>query len=333
MYSIVAESYLHSLDPYLFQFGDGFGIRWYGLAYVAGFLIAWWMTWCLARSRRCLLDPPMAGDMMIYIILGVLLGGRLGYALFYDPSLFIGFSSQFPFWDLLAIHKGGMASHGGMIGVIVALMLFGQRRGFPILHPVDIGALIAPPGLFLGRMANFINGELWGRPWGGSGTAPWWTVKYPSEIHQRNDLDLEPLRSTIGGDTSFTERVVSEAYAGNQNVIEIIEPQLTPYLPSQIFQALSDGPILLLLLTLVWLKPRKPGVVAGCFLIFYGILRILTEFFRQPDEGVALLVGLSRGQQLSIIQILIGVVVVVFCSSRRVEPIGGLRNPRINDSV
>ncbi len=332
MYSIVAESYLHSLDPYLFRFGDGFGVRWYGLAYVAGFLIAWWMTWCLARTRRCLLDPPMAGDMMIYIILGVLIGGRLGYALFYDPHLFVGFSSAFPFWDLLAIHKGGMASHGGMLGVIVALMLFGSRRGFPILHPVDIGALIAPPGLFLGRMANFVNGELWGRPWSGDGPAPWWTVKYPSEIHQRNDIDLEPLRSTIGGDASFRERVVSEAYAGNPDVIEVIEPQLTSYLPSQIFQALSDGPVLLLLLTLVWLKPRKPGVIAGCFLIFYGILRILTEFFRQPDEGVALLLGLSRGQQLSIVQILIGTVVVVFCASRRVKPIGGLRGATVGAS-
>ena len=99
--SIVAESYLHSLDPYLFQFGGGFGIRWYGLAYVAGFLIAWWMTWSLARSRRCLLDPPQAGDMMIYIILGVLLGGRRGYALFYDPHLFIGFTGAFPFWTCL----------------------------------------------------------------------------------------------------------------------------------------------------------------------------------------------------------------------------------------
>tara|TARA_B100001121_G_scaffold15277_1_gene12292 strand:+ start:36073 stop:36900 length:828 start_codon:yes stop_codon:yes gene_type:complete len=274
----------------------------------------------------------MAGDMMIYIILGVLIGGRLGYALFYDPHLFVGFSSAFPFWDLLAIHKGGMASHGGMLGVIVALMLFGSRRGFPILHPVDIGALIAPPGLFLGRMANFVNGELWGRPWSGDGPAPWWTVKYPSEIHQRNDIDLEPLRSTIGGDASFRERVVSEAYAGNPDVIEVIEPQLTSYLPSQIFQALSDGPVLLLLLTLVWLKPRKPGVIAGCFLIFYGILRILTEFFRQPDEGVALLLGLSRGQQLSIVQILIGTVVVVFCASRRVKPIGGLRGATVGAS-
>jgi len=274
----------------------------------------------------------MAGDMMIYIILGVLLGGRLGYALFYDPSLFVGFSSAFPFWDLLAIHKGGMASHGGMLGVIVALMLFGSRRGFPLLHPVDIGALIAPPGLFLGRMANFVNGELWGRPWSGDGPAPWWTVKYPSEIHQRNDIDLEPLRSTIGGDASFRERVVSEAYAGNPDVIEVIEPQLTSYLPSQIFQALSDGPVLLLLLTLVWLKPRKPGVIAGCFLIFYGILRILTEFFRQPDEGVALLLGLSRGQQLSVAQILIGTVVVVFCASRRVKPIGGLRGATVGAS-
>ena len=324
MYSIVAESYLHSLDPYLFQFGNGFGVRWYGLAYVAGFLIAWWMTWSLARSRRCLLDPAQAGDMMIYIILGVLLGGRLGYALFYDPHLFIGFTGEFPFWDLLAIHRGGMASHGGMLGVIIALMLFGVRRGFPPLHPVDIGAFIAPPGLFLGRLANFVNGELWGKPWSGEGAAPWWTVKYPTEVYQQSDIDLSPLRATLGGDSSFQDRVVLEAYAGNQQVIEVIEPQLTAYLPSQLFQALSDGPILLLLLALVWLKPRKPGVIAGCFLVFYGGLRILTEVFRQPDEGVELFMGLSRGQQLSVVQVIAGLVLVLICAKGRGRPVGGL---------
>lgn len=328
MYSLLAESYLHSLDPYAVEFSGGFGVRWYGLAYVAGFLIAWWMTWSLARSRRCLVDPRSVSDMMIYIILGVLLGGRLGYALFYDPYLFIGFSDSFPFWDLLAIHKGGMASHGGMLGVIIALLIFGARHRLPLMHPVDIGAFIAPPGLMLGRLANFINGELWGKPWTGEGEAPWWTVKYPTEIYERPDeIDLSPLRSTLGGDTSFHERVVTEAYAGNEQVIEVLEPQLTSYLPSQIFQAMTDGPILLLLLALVWLKPRKPGVIAGSFLVFYGGMRIFTEVFRQPDEGVALFMGLTRGQQLSIIQVLGGLLLILLCSMRRGTPVGGLVGP------
>ena len=328
VYSLLAESYLHSLDPYAVEFSGGFGVRWYGLAYVAGFLIAWWMTWSLARSRRCLVDPRSVSDMMIYIILGVLLGGRLGYALFYDPYLFIGFSDSFPFWDLLAIHKGGMASHGGMLGVIIALLIFGARHRLPLMHPVDIGAFIAPPGLMLGRLANFINGELWGKPWTGEGEAPWWTVKYPTEIYERPDeIDLSPLRSTLGGDTSFHERVVTEAYAGNEQVIEVLEPQLTSYLPSQIFQAMTDGPILLLLLALVWLKPRKPGVIAGSFLVFYGGMRIFTEVFRQPDEGVALFMGLTRGQQLSIIQVLGGLLLILLCSMRRGTPVGGLVGP------
>ncbi|MAB83810.1 MAG: prolipoprotein diacylglyceryl transferase [Phycisphaerae bacterium] len=325
---LLAESYLHSLDSYAINFGGGIGLRWYGLAYVAGFLIAWWMTWSLARSRRCLVDPKSVSDMMIYIVLGVLVGGRIGYALFYDPQLFVGFTGSFPFWDLLAIHKGGMASHGGMIGVIVALLLFAVRHRLPLMHPIDIGAFIAPPGLFLGRLANFINGELWGREWSGRGEPPWWTVKYPTEVFDpESGIDLTPFRSSFGGDDSFQQRIVMETYAGNEQVVEVLQPQLTPYLPSQIFQAMSDGPILLLLLALVWLKPRKPGVVAGWFLIFYGGMRIVTELFRQPDEGVALMMGLSRGQQLSVIQVIAGIVIVLLCSMGRGKPVGGLIGP------
>ena len=334
VHSLLAESYLHSLDPYAVNFGGGLGLRWYGLAYVSGFLIAWWMAWSLARSRRCLVEPRSVSDMMIYIILGVLLGGRLGYALFYDPHLFIGFSDSFPFWDLLAIHKGGMASHGGMLGVIIALLIFGMRHRLPLLHPVDIGAFVAAPGLFLGRIANFINGELWGKQWSGAGEAPWWTVKYPTEIYLRPDeIDLSPLRSSLGGDASFHERVVAEAYAGNQEVIDVLEPQLTSYLPSQIFQAMTDGPILLLLLALVWLKPRKPGIIAGSFLAFYGAMRIFTEAFRQPDEGIDLFMGLSRGQQLSIVQVLAGLFLILLCSIGRGTPVGGLAGSGRSDQV
>lgn len=326
---LLAESYLHSLDPYAFRFGgDGFGIRWYGLAYVAGLLIAWGMASWMSRTRRSLVPTPQVSDMMMWIIGGVLIGGRLGYVLFYDPSLLITFDSSFPWWQVLAIHQGGMASHGGIIGVIVALLIFAARNRLPLLHPLDVAALIATPGLFLGRLANFINGELWGEPWRGDGEAPSWTVKYPEEVlYAPGAFHLESLRSTIGGDESFHERVVMEAQAGNQTVIDVLQPQLTPFYPSQLLQAVTDGPILLAALILVWIRPRKPGVVAGCFLMFYGILRMVTEFFRQPDEGVSLLLGLSRGQQLSLLQVLIGLILLVWCATRRVERVGGLVQP------
>lgn len=325
---LLAESYLHSLDPYAIHISGDFGIRWYGLAYVIGFLLAWALALWLSKSGRSQIPTEKVGDMMMWIIGGVLVGGRLGYVLFYDPQLIIEFDSSLPWWQLLAIHRGGMASHGGMIGVIVALLIFAKRNKIPLLHPIDVAAFICPPGLFLGRMANFINGELWGKPWNSEGQAPAWTVKYPEEILVRpGDFDLESLRPVIGGETSFHERVVSEVHGGNEAVISILQPQLTAYYPSQLIQAISDGPVLLAAVALVWLRPRKPGIIAGSFLVFYGALRMITEVYRQPDAGVTVLLGLSRGQQLSLIQILLGICLVLWCVSRRSKPIGGLLRP------
>ena len=323
--TLLAESYLHSIDPYLIEFSNGFGIRWYGLAYVAGFLLAWAMAYQLARRGRSVIPADRVSDMMIWIIIGVLVGGRLGYVLFYDPSLLFEFDSSFPWWKALAVNEGGMASHGGMIGVILGLMFFAHRNRLPSLHLLDVGAVISTPGLFLGRIANFINGELWGEPWSGEGEAPAWTVKYPMEVLANPEaFQLEELRSSLGGDSSFLERVVVESQSGNEQVLAVVEPQLTAYYPSQLIQALADGPILLLLLVVAWWRPRKPGVIAGCFLVFYGCLRIVTEFFRQPDEGVALILGLSRGQQLSLVQVLLGLLLIAWCASRKTRPICGL---------
>jgi phosphatidylglycerol:prolipoprotein diacylglycerol transferase len=325
---LLAESYLHSLDPYAIHISGDFGVRWYGLAYVVGFLLAWALALWLSKSHRSLIPTEKVGDMMMWIIGGVLVGGRLGYVLFYDPQLIFEFESSLPWWQLLAIHRGGMASHGGMIGVIVALLIFAKRNKIPLLHPIDVTAFICPPGLFLGRMANFINGELWGEPWKGEGQAPAWTVKYPEEIMVRpEDFELESLRPVIGGATSFHERVVSEVHNGNEMVISVVQPQLTAYFPSQLIQAISDGPVLLAAIALVWLRPRKPGFIAGSFLLFYGALRMITELYRQPDVGVAVFLGLSRGQQLSLIQILLGICLVLWSVSRRSKPIGGLLRP------
>jgi phosphatidylglycerol:prolipoprotein diacylglycerol transferase len=128
----------------------------------------------------------------------------------------------------------------------------------------------------------------------------------------------------IGGSESFYSRVVSEAYAGNTVVIETITPQLTAWYPSQLFQAISDGPLLLGSLVLVWLVPRKPGVISGWFLIIYGSLRILTEVFRQPDEGVSIIFGLSRGQLLSTGMILAGIVMATVCAKIVTKKLGGI---------
>jgi phosphatidylglycerol:prolipoprotein diacylglycerol transferase len=334
MLTFLAESYLHDLDPFAIRITDSFGVRWYGLSYAAGFVIAWSLIEWLARTGR----SPLAGrvgDLMFYVIAGVLIGGRVGYAAFYDPGLFIGFSSSFPFWDLLALNQGGMASHGGIIGVIIACMIFARRNQVSSLHLLDLVAFTCPAGLGLGRLANFVNGELWGRPLPDAmqDAPPWWSIKYPDEVFLWDParpqdaerlLEIESLRGMLGGDTTFLSSVVDAARAGQEQVVTVLQPLLTAFYPSQIFQTVTDGPVLFGALVLVWLRPRKPGVVGAWFLIVYAALRLGTEAFRQPDAGVALLLGLSRGQVLSVAMLLAGLIGLAVATNRKVEPMCGL---------
>lgn len=352
--TFLAESYLHSLNPVILPIYGDFAVRWYGMAYLVGFLVAWWLVWRMARSGRSPLQPEAVGDLMMYLIVGVLVGGRVGFALFYQPTLLWGVTGHFPFWDLLAINKGGMSSHGGFIGVIFACMLFARRRHVSALHLLDMGTVFATPGLFFGRLANFVNAELWGKvlpasmqtwpPGQGVAASPWWSVKYPGEITerwldvlqnaQRFPADvvaatqerinaLDPLRDQIAGSNVY-QGIVDAAYAGDQTVCAHITPLLTAYYPSQIIQAITDGPILLAALALIWLRPRRPGVVGAWFLMIYGVLRIATEVVRQPDQGVDLTLGLSRGQVLSVLMVVSGIVGLWIVAQREVEPIGGL---------
>lgn len=389
----LADAYLHNLDPFLIEFTPGFGIRYYGLAYAVAFLIAWWFIRSVAHRSWSPLPAAKVGDLMFAVILGVLVGGRLGYAIFYEPHLFIGFTRSFPFWDLLAINKGGMASHGGMIGVILAVVWFGRKHHTSMLHILDLGALGNTPGFFFGRLANFINAELWGKPLppnmqSPQADPPWWGVKYPEQITERwlsavnppasmkpdaynellhrvaADFNIDVAGTVITGtgrasvppdvqalileesrrrldivqdqlapiltiDSSFFDRVVmlaKDASATSHNqVVQVIQPLLTAYYPSQIFQMFTDGLFVALLLILIWLKPRKPGVVGSWYLIIYGTMRMVAEVFRQPDAGVPLTFGLlSRGQTLSALMILAGFVCLWVASRRSVPRIGGL---------
>jgi phosphatidylglycerol:prolipoprotein diacylglycerol transferase len=295
---------------------------------------------------------------MTYVIIGVLVGGRLGYVLFYQPALLVGFAPTFPFWDLLAINKGGMASHGGVLGVIGACWLFGRRHRISSLHLLDMGALTCTPGLFLGRLANFVNAELWGQPLPAARQSdpPWWSVKYPQEILQWPDERLEeltgaaaevgvepaiwqsllqtPLRSPE--DQLLVDRVLEDiveaAQSGNQAVIEVFEtlrPTLTAYYPSQLIQALTDGPLLAGVIAVIWIRPRKPGVIGCSFLIAYGVMRLLSELLRQPDPGVATWAGLSRGQILSVLMVVLGTVLLVRQATRDAEPMAGwIKKPK-----
>ncbi len=331
-------SYFLDLNPEVVSF-LGFHIKWYGVSYLTGFLIGGLIFWALGKKNRILLPPQHAVDAILMLVFGVVIGGRLGYILFYDPKLLITFSTSIPFWDALAIQKGGMASHGGMAGVLIACFLvargFKQDDGTRIgrcraFHIGDLACLGATPGLFLGRLANFINGELLGGIVAMPGQpAPWWAVKYPQELllpqnhatpltdAQVNTLvdivDRVKLPNEDFGDT--LARIITRIQHGSKDLAAQIEPLIAARHPSQLYQAAAEGLILGSLLWLIWSRPQRPGVITGWFLILYGILRIIVEhYWRLPDPNLKqqYILGLSRGQGLSVLMLLAGVGIVLW---------------------
>lgn len=177
--------WIHDLNPFLLRFNENLGIRWYGLAYLAGFLAAGLMLRHYHRAGRSPLDSNGIFDLMTYLIAGVIVGGRLGFFLLYQPNVFV----EDPLM-LVRVWEGGMASHGGFVGVVVALWWFTRRRQSGLLQTADLIVTVAPLGLFFGRVANFINGELWGKvavvPWAvifkhtGGGVMP----RHPSQLYE-----------------------------------------------------------------------------------------------------------------------------------------------------
>ena len=331
----LAESILHTLDPFVFEISPGVGPRWYGLAYLSGFVLGWWILRTLAKSGRIPLDPRQVGDLVTNVVIGVIVGGRLGHCLFYEQHLLVQWSDSFPFWGVLEIHKGGMASHGGVIGVAIAIILFARRERLPILAAGDAVAFVVPWGLMFGRLANWVNGELWGRPLPAEmqSNPPWWSVKYPHELESfaRIPAELAPLRelapATVRASNSgFIEWTVATAYdptaAAHQQVVDAITPVLTAYYPSNFFQATAEGPALLVLMTLWWLAPRRAGTICGIFFAGYGVLRYSTEQFREADSPVIALGFLTLPMLLSITMVAVGV--MFFVLARKSDRIGGL---------
>ena len=189
--------YIQTLNPFIWRWGNsGFGIRWYGTAYLLGFIIAYLLMKRFIRTGRMLLPMEQLPDFVLFVaIFGVLIGGRLGEAILYRPSMFTNFSPPFPYWGLLKIQDGGMAAHGGIVGVFAATYVFARRRGYRFLNLVDCGAMVAPIGIFFGRIANFINGEVYGHI-----SHAKWAVQFPTElIYQSQPLDarIRHLAGTI----------------------------------------------------------------------------------------------------------------------------------------
>ncbi|MBK0328231.1 prolipoprotein diacylglyceryl transferase [Rhodobacteraceae bacterium F11138] len=264
-------------------FGTEFALRWYALAYIVGILIAWRLAVAAVRRDRLWLNggapmtPGQIEDLLTWIILGVILGGRLGFVLFYQPGYYL----ENPL-EILRVWQGGMSFHGGLMGVVIAAWLYTRRHRLPVLSVADLVAHTVPPGLLLGRLANFNNAELWGRatdlPWG---------VIFPGAAAQY-----------CPGVTGLCARH-----------------------PSQLYEAALEGVILgAVLLWLVYRRGafKRPGLVCGTFFAGYGTARFLVEFVRQPDAqfvtadnplGLAWHLGgygLTMGQILSLPMIVLG---------------------------
>lgn len=365
--TLTLGAWLHDLSPWIWRITPDFGVRWYGVSYLTGFVIAYFLFRWLAKRGATLVPADRVADAIILAILGVVVGGRLGYVLFYEPSL-LGFSGDFPYWGVLAINRGGMASHGGMIGVILAAWRI--SRGFkndagvlegrcPPLHVMDVVALLAPFGLMLGRIANFVNGELLGLVVAKPGEpAPWWAVKYPQEVVQfaRDQLPqtdaqfsqlqqlglsrLSPEERALATDPSLQqldpehfrafwqmgyERLLGSLQHGSPDAHRQLEPLISARAPSQLVQAACEGLALALVIWFVARKPRLPGVVGCWFLITYGVLRIATEFVRLPDAQLAVQrpLGLSRGQWLSSVMVAVGVFFLFWITRRGGTRLGG----------
>ncbi|MEN0020706.1 MAG: prolipoprotein diacylglyceryl transferase, partial [Planctomycetota bacterium] len=336
----LADAWLHDLSGVIAEIGP-LTLRWYGVSYLAAFVLGYLQLRWLAGRGLVAVPVDRVLDAMIWLVLGVMIGGRLGYVIFYQPALFIDFTSNLPFWGVLSINRGGMASHGGIVGVILACWRIsrgftddeGNRVGAcPPLHIMDALALIAPVGLLLGRLANFVNGELLGRvvarP---SESGPAWSVRFPSELTERWDELPDDQRVAVAEAAGVPAQLVlqrdeeaegfvidwvlariDDLQAGSADAAAVLEQLLNARHPSQLYQAFAEGLVVGVVVWLVAKSRRHPGVIGGWFLITYGLGRIATELFRLPDAHLATqrLLGLSRGQWLSVGMVVAGVVLL-----------------------
>ena len=290
--------YLHNLSPFLIEFRNGIGLRWYGIAYVAAFLLGYWLYRWLAERGYTDLPAEKVGDFITWAaVFGVMLGGRLGYILFYDFRRMIEEPAQ-----MLKVWEGGMSSHGGILGLVLFTFYWSRRYKVSWTSIGDSLVVVAPIGLFLVRIANFINGELYGRA-----ASVAWAVQFPTELSDRRDLAAQ------AGADGFVHAADIIAQAKTDPALaEHLRTILTPRHPSQIYEALLEGAVLFAALWLLRTRTRVPrGVLSGAFFILYAALRIVGEIFREPDPSWH--VGpVSAGQFLSLFMFAIGAAFIVW---------------------
>jgi phosphatidylglycerol:prolipoprotein diacylglycerol transferase len=279
--------YLHQLSPFVFELAPGIGPRWYGLCYLLSFGIGYLLFRKLAQTGHTELPPEKTADFITWTaVFGVMLGGRLGWALFYGWREILENPLR-----LLEVWRGGMSSHGGILGVVLFTLFWSRKHRISWTSIGDSICAVAPVGIFLVRMANFINGELYGKPAGLPGQPPSvpWAVVFPQELESTPPLDL--LRSDA---------------ALRQTLLETLPPRH----PSQIYEGLLEGALLFLILWTLHTRVRLPrGTVTGIFFFLYAVARICAEFFREPDPAWSA-GAFSAGQFLSLFLPVLGIAFV-----------------------
>lgn len=278
-------------DPVLISIGP-LDLRWYALAYVAGIVLGWWYANRLARNTAIWApgQPPatttQVDDLVLYITLGIILGGRLGYALFYQPHLYGQLLSGPDNFALFRLWDGGMSFHGGLIGVMLAGAWWCRKHAMHWFDTLDFVAPLVPLGLGFGRIGNWIGGELWGRLTSG----PFGVVFPRAPLGDYTGMPIEQLRV-------LHATGALDAYARY---------------PSQLLQAFLEGLVLFLALWWFSSRPRPRYAVSGLFALLYGLFRIVAEFFRQPDPQYGYLAfgWLTMGMVLSLPLVALGLVLL-----------------------
>lgn len=270
--------YLHQMDPIALALGP-LKIHWYGVMYLLAFAACWFLGRKRIRAGRLPgVDEAAYGDLLFYCMLGVVLGGRIGYILFYDLGSYIAHPL-----DVLKVWQGGMSFHGGLVGVLFAAWLWSRRRGLHFFDVADFIAPLVPPGLGFGRIGNFINGELWGKF-----THAGWGVVFPNAPELAGSTPMQLQAAYAAG--------ALDQYARH---------------PSPLYEATLEGLVMFVVLWLYSRTPRPRYRMAACFALMYGSFRFLVEFVRVPDAQLGYLAfgWLTMGQLLELPVIAFG----LFC--------------------
>lgn len=280
-----------------------FELKYYSLAYLAGIILGYWHLSKMVKAPGAPMAQIHVDDLFFYCTLGIIIGGRLGYVTFYEPGHWTDFSGDgFVSWKVLRLWDGGMSFHGGLVGVVTAIAFVSWRGGLPFIRVADYIAVNVGFGMMFGRLANFINGELWGRP--ASPDVPW----AMTFCDQGRGPDGACLSS------------------------------LVPRHPSQLYQALGEGLlVVVVMLCLFWLTRARyrPALLVGVFTTVISCARFVVEFYRQPDAQLtefAARTGLSMGQWLTIPLILVGIGLVIYSLTRTPIASGSVASSKTSSS-